>query len=108
RADIGPASVDDFRRRQDAADGRIRLVTLAPEVPGALPLIVHLVEAGGGVAVGHTVASPEQIADAIRARASLATHLGNGCPQMLPRHPNVIWELMAVAALVVWLIAGGL
>ena len=38
-----PASVDDFRRRQDAADGRIVLVTLAPEVPGALPLIEHLV-----------------------------------------------------------------
>ena len=37
------ASVDDFKRRQDAAGGRIVLVTLAPEVPGALPLIEQLV-----------------------------------------------------------------
>jgi N-acetylglucosamine-6-phosphate deacetylase len=107
RADIGPASVDDFRRRQDAADGRIRLVTLAPEVPGALPLIVHLVEAGVRVAIGHTVASPGQIADAIRAGASLATHLGNGCPQMLPRHPNVIWELLAADTVFASLIVDG-
>src|SRR5262245_61116299 len=91
QADVAPPSVDDFRRRQDAAGGRIRLVTLAPEVPGALPLIAHLVETGVRVAIGHTAAAPEQIADAIRAGASLATHLGNGCPQMLPRHPNVIW-----------------
>jgi len=107
RADIVPASVDDFRRRQDAAGGCIRLVTLAPEVPGALPLIEHLVETGVRVAIGHTVAAPEQIGDAIRAGASLATHLGNGCPQMLPRHPNVIWELLAADAVFASLIVDG-
>src|SRR5437867_4734737 len=107
RADVVPASVDDFRRRQDAAGGRIRLVTLAPEVPGALPLIEHLVETGVRVAIGHTVAAPEQIGDAIRAGASLATHLGNGCPQMLPRHPNVIWELLAADAVFASLIVDG-
>jgi N-acetylglucosamine-6-phosphate deacetylase len=36
---LAPASVDDFERRQEAAGGRILVVTLAPEVPGALPLI---------------------------------------------------------------------
>ena len=107
RADVVPASVDDFRRRQDAAGGRIRLVTLAPEAPGALTLIEHLVETGVRVAIGHTVATPEQIADATRAGASLATHLGNGCPQMLPRHPNVIWELLAADAVFASLIVDG-
>jgi len=107
REDIAPASADDFRRRQDAAGGRIRLVTLAPEVAGALPLIEHLVETGVRVAIGHTVATPEQIGDAIRAGASLATHLGNGCPQMLPRHPNVIWELLAADAMFASLIVDG-
>src|SRR4029453_8758645 len=62
----GPARGDDFRRGQDAADGRIRLVTLAPEVQGALPLIVHLVEAGVRVAIGPTAAPPQQFRDAIR------------------------------------------
>jgi N-acetylglucosamine-6-phosphate deacetylase len=107
RADIVPASIDDFRRRQYAAGGRIRLVTLAPEVPGALPLIQHLVETGVRVAIGHTVASPDQIGEAIRAGASLATHLGNGCPQMLPRHPNVIWELLAADAVFASVIVDG-
>lgn len=89
------ATRDDFARRQEVAGGRIALVTLAPEVPGALDLIGHLVSAGVRVAIGHTAASPEQIAAAIAAGATLATHLGNGCARMLPRHPNPIWELLA-------------
>src|SRR5262245_58918463 len=95
RADVIAASVDDFRRRQEAADGRIVLVTLAPEMPGALPLIEHLVTSGVRVAIGHTEASPPRIADAVAAGATLATHLGNGCAATLPRHPNPIWELLA-------------
>ena len=95
RAQIAAASIDDFRRRQDAARGRIALVTLAPEAPGALPLIEHLATSGVRVAIGHTAATPRQIAAAIAAGVTLATHLGNGCAQMLPRHPNVIWELLA-------------
>jgi N-acetylglucosamine-6-phosphate deacetylase len=104
---VAPASVDDFRRRQDAALGRIVLVTLAPEVPGALPLIEHLVATHVRVAIGHTAATPLQLHDAVAAGATLATHLGNGCPQMLPRHPNVIWELLAADAVFASVIADG-
>ena len=107
RAHVQPASIDDFARHQDIAGGRIVLVTLAPEVPGAMPLIEHLVAAGVRVAIGHTAATPEQIGDAVRAGATLATHLGNGCPQMLPRHPNVIWELLGADALFASLIVDG-
>ncbi len=91
---IAPA-VDDFARRQEAADGRILLVTMAAEAAGAPAFIEHLVDSGVRVALGHTAASPLQIADAVAAGATLATHLGNGCAQTLPRHPNVIWELLA-------------
>jgi N-acetylglucosamine-6-phosphate deacetylase len=107
REHVRPASIDDFSRRQDAAAGRIVLVTLAPEVPGAVPLIEHLVASGVRAAVGHTAATPSQIADAIAAGATLATHLGNGCAQMLPRHPNVIWELLAADAVFASLIVDG-
>jgi N-acetylglucosamine-6-phosphate deacetylase len=107
REHVKGASVDDFNRRQDAAGGRILLVTLAPEVPGAIPLIEHLVAAGVRVAIGHSAASPSQIADAIAAGATLATHLGNGCAQMLPRHPNVIWELLATDAVTASFIVDG-
>jgi len=104
---IAPASVDDFKRRQDAAAGRIVLVTLAPEVAGAMTLIEHLVESGVRVAIGHTTADTRRIGDAISAGATLATHLGNGCAQMLPRHPNVIWELLAADTLFASLIVDG-
>jgi N-acetylglucosamine-6-phosphate deacetylase len=107
RAHVIPASVDDFKRRQDAASGRIRLVTLAPEVPGALALIEHLRSTGVQVALGHTNADSRTIADAVSAGASLATHLGNGCAAVLPRHPNVLWELLAADDLLASLIVDG-
>jgi N-acetylglucosamine-6-phosphate deacetylase len=107
REHVAPPSADDFSRRQDAASGRIVLVTLAPEIPGALPFIEHLVASGVRAAIGHTAASGQHIADAISAGATLATHLGNGCAQMLPRHPNPIWELLAADGVLASLIVDG-
>ena len=107
REHLTPATLDDFNRRQDAANGRIALVTLAPEVTGAVALIERLVASGVRAAIGHTAATPREIADAVAAGATLATHLGNGCAQMLPRHPNVIWELLAADAVCVSLIVDG-
>jgi N-acetylglucosamine-6-phosphate deacetylase len=104
---VRAARVDDFDRRQDAAQGRIALVTIAPEADGALPLIEHLVSTGVRVAIGHTAATPRQLSDAVAAGASLSTHLGNGCAALLPRHPNVIWEQLATDALQATLIVDG-
>ena len=106
-AHLRAASRDDFQRRQDAADGRIVLVTLAPEVPGALDLIEHLATSGVRVAIGHSDAQPETIREAVRAGATLATHLGNGCASGLPRHPNLIWEQLAADELSACFIADG-
>ena len=86
---------DEFRRWQDAAGGRIRLVTLAPERPGAMRFIEEVSKAGVVVAIGHTAASPALIRDAIAAGARLSTHLGNGSHAVLPRHDNYVWEQLA-------------
>jgi N-acetylglucosamine-6-phosphate deacetylase len=107
RAFVRDADPDDFKRRQEAAEGRIRLVTLAPEAPGALRLVEHLAASGVRVAIGHTAASGPQIADAVRAGATLSTHLGNGCAPMLPRHPNVIWEQLGEDRLLASFIVDG-
>jgi N-acetylglucosamine-6-phosphate deacetylase len=107
RAFVRGADVDDFRRRQDAAEGRIRIVTLAPEVPGALALIEHLVASRVRVAIGHTGATGAEIQDAVKAGATLSTHLGNGCAQMLPRHPNAIWEQLGEDRLLASFIVDG-
>jgi N-acetylglucosamine-6-phosphate deacetylase len=104
---LAAPSLDDFQRRQEAAAGRIVLVTLAPELPGAISLIEHLVAAGVRVAIGHSAAPAPAVGDAVRAGATLSTHLGNGCPGTLPRHPNLLWEQLAADELVAGLIADG-
>jgi N-acetylglucosamine-6-phosphate deacetylase len=86
---------DEFQRLQDAAGGRIRMVTLAPERLGALRFIERLTVAGVVVAIGHTSATGAQIRDAVAAGARTSTHLGNGCHAMLPRHDNYVWEQLA-------------
>jgi N-acetylglucosamine-6-phosphate deacetylase len=91
-ADVRPPDWAEFTALQDRARGLIRLVTLAPEAPGALPFIERLAAAGILVAIGHTLANGTQIRAAVDAGARLSTHLGNGAPAMLPRHPNVIWD----------------
>jgi len=106
-AHVRSATVDDFRQRQDTANGRIRLVTLAPEVPGAITLIEYLVQHGVRVAIGHTAATGAEIRDAVRAGATLSTHLGNGCAVTQHRHANVIWEQLAADELSASFIADG-
>lgn len=107
KAHVGAASIDDFKCRQEAADGKIVLVTLAPEVPSAITLIEYLVAQKINVAIGHTAATPEQIQAAIQAGATLSTHLGNGCANLLPRHPNFIWEQLAADELFASFIVDG-
>jgi len=96
-----------FRSLQEAADGRIALVTLAPERPGALDLIRRLTESGVTVALGHSAAGPATIREAVEAGATLSTHLGNGLAATLPRHPNPIWTQAAEDRLFASLIADG-
>ena len=79
-----------WRRWQKAAGGLIRMVTLAPELPRAFPFISRIASEGVVVAIGHTMAGIREIQHAAEAGARLSTHLGNGCPQSLPRHENPI------------------
>jgi N-acetylglucosamine-6-phosphate deacetylase len=107
RQHVRPPDWDEFQRLQEAAGGRIRLVTLAPEHEGALTFIERLARAGVVVAIGHTAASGTRIRDAITAGARLSTHLGNGCHLMLPRHENYLWEQLAADELWASIICDG-
>jgi N-acetylglucosamine-6-phosphate deacetylase len=88
-------SWEEFQRFQESANGMIRLLTLAPEVEGAIPFIEKATHSGVVVAIGHTAAKRESIQAAIGAGARLSTHLGNGSHAMLPRHQNYVWEQLA-------------
>lgn len=103
-----PPRWDDFQRLQQASRRQIRLVTLAPELPGSPAFIAALAGSGVHVSLGHTDASHEQIDDAIRAGARFCTHLGNGAPLLLPRHDNVIQRLLARDELTACFIPDGL
>lgn len=105
---VRPPDLDEFHRLQDAAEGCIRLVTLAPEWPQAPAFIEALVSEGVTVAIGHTAADGAQIAEAVRAGASVSTHLGNGAHAVLPRHPNYLWEQLAEDRLAAGFIVDGI
>ena len=94
-AHIRPPDLAEYRRWQAAAAGLIGIVTLAPELPGALDYIEALYSEGTVVSLGHTNATGGQIRAAVEAGASLSTHLGNGAHASIRRHPNYIWEQLA-------------
>jgi len=98
---------DEFQRLQEAAGGRIRLLTLAPELDGAPALVERVASSGVTVAVGHTSASASQIRTAVRAGARLSTHLGNGCHLVLPVLENYLWAQLAEDRLAASFIADG-
>jgi len=92
---IQPIRIETFERWQRIARGNIRLVTLAPELPGAEQFIRYLRGNGVAVSLGHHFADPASIRRAVNAGATASTHLGNGLPSQLKRHPNPIWSQLA-------------
>ena len=107
-AHTNAACIDDFRRRQEAAAGRIVFVTLAPEVEGALELIEYLVKNERPRRYrAQRSESPQIDPRRVSAGATMSTHLGNGCAAILPRHPNLIWEQLAADELLASLIVDG-
>ncbi|MBM7516189.1 N-acetylglucosamine-6-phosphate deacetylase [Nocardioides nitrophenolicus] len=85
----------------------VALVTVAPELPGALDVVSTLVSAGVVVAVGHTEASAEQVAAAVDRGARAVTHLGNAMPALAGRAPGPVGAALADPRLVAGVIADG-
>jgi len=97
----------EFQTWQEAADGLIRLVTLAPERKGAIEFVQKVSATRVIVSIGHTAADPERIRQAIKAGARMTTHLGNGSHNLLPRLKNYIWEQLAADELAAGIICDG-
>lgn len=98
---------EKFLELQEAAGNSIKLITVAPEIGGALPFIRKCTESGLVVSLGHHNGNAEQIAGAVEAGASLSTHLGNGCANMIHRHQNPLWPQLANENLSATLIVDG-
>src|SRR5580704_14060926 len=83
-----------FERLRAAAAGHLRVITIAPELPGALGLIKAAVRAGVTAAVGHTDATADVTAAAVDAGATHATHLFNGMRPLYHREPGPAGALL--------------
>ena len=92
---VRPPDVAEYRRWQEAAGGRIRIITLSPEFEEAIPYIRAIVADGVVASIGHTAATGDQIRAAVDAGARWSTHLANGAHDLVRRHPNYIWDQLA-------------
>jgi N-acetylglucosamine-6-phosphate deacetylase len=98
---------EEFKQWQEAAEGRVVMVTIAPEREGSMDFIKKVTLTGVRIAIGHTGATPEIIKEAIEAGAQFSTHLGNGSYSMLPKLKNYIWEQLAADELFAGIICDG-
>ena len=87
--------------------GLVRVVTLAPELPGGLAAVARVVDAGAVAAIGHTGADATLTRRAVDAGARLATHLFNAMPPLHHRDPGPVAALLADERVTVELIADG-
>ncbi|HSV57142.1 MAG TPA: hypothetical protein VLH39_08575, partial [Magnetospirillaceae bacterium] len=98
-------SIGELEEWMAASSSLLKVVTLAPEMDGAVEFIRAGVRLGIAMAIGHTAATAEQIARAVDAGATLSTHLGNGSHAAVPRLRNYLWEQLAQDRLVAGIIA---
>ncbi len=92
-----PATKESAARLLEAGDGLVRLVTLAPEHDHEAKTTQYLVENGVTVSAGHCDPNLETLARSVDAGLSMITHLGNGCPVVLPRHDNFIQRALSLS-----------
>jgi N-acetylglucosamine-6-phosphate deacetylase len=107
-ADILPPDIALFDSFHEAARGQIRIITLAPEIPGALALIEHAASLGVKVSIGHTDATSEEAQAAIAAGARSATHTFNAMRPLDHRAPGVIATVLDDDSLFAELICDGI
>jgi len=89
-----PPSTATFDRLVDAAHGHVRLITIAPELPGAEELIRHAVSRGVRVSLGHSNATAAETKAGIAAGGSSATHTFNAMRPLDHREPGILGTVL--------------
>jgi N-acetylglucosamine-6-phosphate deacetylase len=107
-AELQPPSIELFQLMQQAARGHIRLMTLAPETPGALDLIEYATKSGTKVSLGHSDATAAQTRAAIAAGATSATHTFNAMRRLDHREPGIAGVVLDAHSIYAELICDGI
>jgi N-acetylglucosamine-6-phosphate deacetylase len=105
---IARPSVQVLEKFRAAADGLIRMITVAPEIPGALELIQAAVSNGIVAAIGHTDADYEQTQAAIQAGARHTVHFYNAMRPFSHRDPGIIGAVLTEPEVTAEVIADGI
>jgi N-acetylglucosamine-6-phosphate deacetylase len=100
-------SIATFDRLIDAAHGHVRLMTLAPELPGASELAAHATSRGVRVSMGHSNATAAEARTAIAAGAVSATHTFNAMRPLDHREPGILGTVLTNDDLYAELICDG-
>jgi N-acetylglucosamine-6-phosphate deacetylase len=103
---INPDS-DQLRRLLEAGAGRVRVMTLAPELPGSLELVECLARESIVASIGHTDATDAEVRAAVDAGASAATHVFNAMPPLHHREPGVVGAVLDLPGVSCELICDG-
>ncbi len=105
---LQPPSQELFNQMWDAAGGRIRMLTIAPELDGALDLIGDASRRGVCVSLGHSNATLPQALDGIQAGARHATHCFNAMRRLDHRDPGLLGAVLTDGAVTADIVADGL
>jgi N-acetylglucosamine-6-phosphate deacetylase len=97
-----------FDRIFDAAEGHVRLMTLAPELPGAAQLAAHATARGVRVSLGHSNATAAETRAAIAAGATSATHTFNAMRPLDHREPGILGTVLTDDSLFAEIICDGI
>jgi len=100
--------VGQLERLLAAGAGRVRLMTLAPELPGAVELVRRLVSARVVASIGHTNATDMEVREAVRTGATAATHVFNAMPPFHHRKPGAVGAVIDLQEVSCELICDGL
>jgi N-acetylglucosamine-6-phosphate deacetylase len=100
--------IDTFDRLYEAAEGKVRLMTLAPEMPGAAALTAHATARGVRVSLGHSNATAAETRVAIAAGAVSATHTFNAMRPLDHREPGILGVVLTTESLYAELICDGI
>jgi N-acetylglucosamine-6-phosphate deacetylase len=97
-----------FDRLFEAAEGRVRLMTLAPELPGAVELTAHATSRGVRVSLGHSNATAAETRAAISAGAVNATHTFNAMRPLDHREPGILGTALTCDTIYAEMICDGI
>jgi N-acetylglucosamine-6-phosphate deacetylase len=92
---IREPSIEELDELIKASSGNIRMITVAPEMPGALNLIKHAADSGIKVSLGHSSATYDQVIQAVQAGATHVTHAYNAMSGLHHRHPGMVGAMLS-------------